>query len=110
MYIAMSRVFETPREGLNYDVYGGAVPNSMLYRIKQIEGLSKQTLLIVPSSGQGSVYNGDKVIFSLPMYSLLDLGTFEMNFYGKTAHNGAASGNNKIMFKLDFFHEIYNLQ
>ena len=40
----MSRVFENAREGLNYDVYGGAVPNSMLYRIKQIEGLSKQTL------------------------------------------------------------------
>ena len=86
----MSRVFENPREGLNYDVYGGAVPNSMLYRIKQIEGLSKQTLTIVPTSGQGSVYNGNKIIVSLPMNSLLDLGTFEMNFYGKTAHNGAA--------------------
>ena len=45
----MSRVFENAREGLNYDVYGGAVPNSMLYRIKQIEGLSKQTLTIVPT-------------------------------------------------------------
>ena len=105
----MSRVFEQPREGLNYDVYGGSVPNAMLYRIKQIEGLSKQTLSIVPSSGQGSVYNGNKIIVSLPMNSLLDLGTFEMNFYGKTAHNGAASGNQKIMFKLDFFQEIFNL-
>ena len=79
----MSRSFETAREGLNYDVYGGSVPNSMLYRIKQIEGLSKQTLSIVPSSGQGSVYNGNKIIVSLPMNSLLDLGTFEMNFFGK---------------------------
>ena len=66
----MSRVFEQPREGLNYDVYGGSVPNAMLYRIKQIEGLSKQTLSIVPSSGQGSVYNGNKIIVSLPMSSL----------------------------------------
>ena len=80
----------------------------MLYRIKQIEGLSKQTLNIVPSSGQGSVYNGNKIIVSLPMNSLLDLGTFEMNFYGKTAHAGAASGNKKITFKLVFFLEIYN--
>ncbi len=32
----MSRVFNNPRDGLNYDVYGGAVPNSILYRIKQI--------------------------------------------------------------------------
>jgi hypothetical protein len=83
----MSQVFETPREGLNYDVYGGAVPNSMLNRIKQIEGLSKQTLSIVLSSDQGSVYNGNKIIVSLPMNSVLDLGTFEMNFYGKTAHD-----------------------
>ncbi len=99
----MSRVFETPREGLNYDVYGGAVPNSMLYRIKQIEGLSKQTLSIVPSSGQGAVFNGNKFIVSLPMNSLFDLGTFEMNFYGKTAHNGAASGNNKKYVQTRFF-------
>ena len=99
----MSRVFEQPREGLNYDVYGGSVPNSMLYRIKQIEGLSKQTLSIVPSSGQGSVYNGNKIIVSLPMNSLLDLGTFEMNFYGKTAHNGAASGNQKNYVQTRFF-------
>ena len=99
----MSRVFEAPRDGLNYDVYGGSVPNSMLYRIKQIEGLSKQTLSIVPSSGQGSVYNGNKIIVSLPMNSLLDLGTFEMNFYGKTAHNGAASGNQKNYVQTRYF-------
>ena len=43
--------------------------------IKQIEGLSKQTLSIVSTSGQGSVYNGSKIIVSLPMNSLLDLGT-----------------------------------
>ncbi len=51
----MSRVFEAPREGLNYDVYGGSVPNGMLYRIKQIEGLSKQTLSIVPNSEPGLI-------------------------------------------------------
>ena len=99
----MARVFENPREGLNYDVYGGAVPNSMLYRIKQIEGLSKQTLTIVPTSGQGSVYNGNKIIVSLPMNSLLDLGTFEMNFYGKTAHNGAVTGAQKNYVQTRFF-------
>jgi hypothetical protein len=64
----MSRVFEAPRDGLNYGVYGGSVPNSMLYRIKQIEGLSKQTLSIVPSSGQGSVYNGNNYCFSTYEY------------------------------------------
>ena len=104
----MSRVFENPREGLNYDVYGGAVPNSMLYRIKQIEGLSKQTLTIVPTSGQGSVYNGNKIIVSLPMNSLLDLGTFEMNFYGKLHTMAQFLELKKIMFKLVFSLVIYN--
>jgi len=99
----MSRSFESPPQGLNYDVYGGSVPNSMLYRIKQIEGLSKQTLSIVPSSGQGTVYNGNKIIVSLPMNSLLDLGTFEMNFFGKTAHAGASSGNQKNYVQTRFF-------
>ena len=91
----MARVFDHHPQGLIFDVYGFSVPNSMLYRIKQIEGLSKQTLSFVPTSGQGSVYNGSKIIVSLPMNSLLDLGTFEMNFYEKTAHAGAASGNQK---------------
>ena len=54
----MARVFDNPPQGLNYDFYVGSMPNSMLYRTKQIEGLSKQTLSIVPTSGQGSVYNG----------------------------------------------------
>jgi hypothetical protein len=101
----MSRVFENAREGLNYDVYGGAVPNSMLYRIKQIEGLSKQTLTIqvVQTSGQGSVFNGNKIIVSLPMNSLLNLGTFEMNFYGKTALNGAINGAQQNYVQTRYF-------
>ncbi len=43
--------------------------------------------------------------FSLPMNSLLDLGTFEMNF-----HKMALLPEiKKIMFRLDFFQERYNL-
>ena len=105
----MSRVFENPREGLNYDVYGGAVPNSMLYRIKQIEGLSKQTLTIVPTSGQGSVFNGNKIIVSLPMNSLLDLGTFDVKFFTEKLHTtGQSVEPKKIMYKLVFSLVIYN--
>ncbi len=58
-------------------MYGGAVPNSMLYRNKLVGGLSKQRLSIVPSSGQGTVYDVNKIIVSLLMNSLLDLETFE---------------------------------
>ena len=105
----MARVFENARDGLNYDIYGGAVPNGMLYRVKQIEGLSKQILSIVPSSGQGTVNGGNKIIVSLPMNSLLDLGTFEMNFFGKTAHNGAANGNQKKLCSNSIFSKKYTI-
>ena len=104
----MARVFEHPPQGLNYNDYGGSVPNSMLYRIKQIEGLSKQTLTIVPTSGQGSVYNGSKIVVSLPMNSLLDLGIFGMNFTVKLHMLAQLLEIKKIMFKQDFFLEIFN--
>jgi hypothetical protein len=81
----------------------------MLYRIKQVDGLSRQTLQVVPISGQGSVYNGNKIIVSLPMNSLLDLGTFEMNFYGKLHTMAQQMETKKITFKLDIFPEISNL-
>jgi len=49
----------------------------MLYRIKSIEGLSKQVIKMTPTSGSTSAQNGNKIIVSLPMNSLLDLSTFE---------------------------------
>ena len=88
----MARVFGAAPEGLNYDTFSGAVPNSFLYRVKQIDGLSKQTLKLVPTSGSTSAQNGNKIIFTLPMNSLLDLGSFEFYFYAKTNHAGALSG------------------
>ena len=42
------------------------------------------------------------------MNSLLDLGTFEMNFYGKTAKLAQLLEIKKIMFKQDIFLEIFN--
>ena len=61
-----------------------AIPQGMLYRVKQIMGVSKQTLKIVPLSGQTTATNGQKIIVSLPPNSLVDLSTFEMNFTGAT--------------------------
>ena len=81
----MARVFGSPPDGLNYgDNFSGSVPNSFLYRVKQIEGLTRQTLKLVPTSGSTSAQNGNKIIFTLPMNSLLDLGSFEFYFYAKT--------------------------
>ena len=89
----MARVFSGPPQGLNYDVFSGSVPNGMmLYRIKSIEGMTKQTTKLTPSSGQTSISNGNKVIVSLPMNSLLDLGSLELYFTGKTTHAGAQNG------------------
>ena len=71
-----------------------AIPNGMLYRVKQIMGVSKQTLKIVPLSGQTTATNGQKVIVSLPPNSLVDLSTFEMNFVGATQHRGNNAATN----------------
>ena len=71
-----------------------AIPQGMLYRVKQIMGVSKQTLKIVPLSGQTTATNGQKVIVSLPPNSLVDLSTFEMNFVGATQHRGNGVATN----------------
>ena len=71
-----------------------SIPSGMLYRVKQIQGVSKQTLKIVPLSGQTTATNGQKVIVSLPPNSLVDLSTFEMNFVGTTSHRGNNAATN----------------
>jgi hypothetical protein len=71
-----------------------SIPSGMLYRVKSIMGVSKQTLKIVPLSGQTTATNGQKVIVSLPPNSLVDLSTFEMNFTGATQHRGNAAATN----------------
>ena len=71
-----------------------SIPTGMLYRVKQIQGVSKQTLKIVPLSGQTTASNGQKVIFSLPPNSLVDLSTLEMNFTGVTQHRGNNAATN----------------
>ena len=71
-----------------------AIPTGMLYRVKQIQGVSKQTLKIVPLSGQTTASNGQKIIFALPPNSLVDLSTLEWNFVGTTQHRGNNAATN----------------
>ena len=68
-----------------------AIPTGMLYRVKQIMGVSKQTVKMVPLTGQNIVYNGGKIIVALPANSTVDLSTFELNFKGYTSHGGNGS-------------------
>ena len=49
-----------------------SIPSGMLYRVKQIMGISNQTLKLVPLSGQVQVSNGGKIIVALPSNSLVD--------------------------------------
>ena len=71
-----------------------SIPTGMLYRVKMIQGISKQTLKLVPLSGQISVSQQGKIIVSLPPNSLVDLSTFELNFTGKTQHRGNNAATN----------------
>ena len=71
-----------------------AIPTGMLYKVKQVQGVSKQILKIVPLSGQTTATNGQKIIVSLPPNSLVDLSTFEMNFVGATQHRGNNAATN----------------
>jgi hypothetical protein len=88
----MAHMYGAIPEGGRYEL-PPAIPNSMLYRVKQIQGVSKQILKLVPNSGQTSVGAGQKIIVSLPANSLVDLSTFEFNFTGQTQHNGNASAS-----------------
>ena len=83
----MAHVYGDIPSGGNYNL-PPAIPNAMLYRVKQIQGSSKQILKLVPNSGQTSISAGQKIIVSLPPHSLIDLSTFEMNFTGATTHRG----------------------
>ena len=69
-----------------------AIPSQMLYRVKQIQNLSKQVIKIVPVSGQTTAANGSKIIVTLPPNSLVDLSTFEFNFTGNTYNHSNAGG------------------
>ena len=40
-----------------------SIPTGMLYRVKSIQGISKTTVKLVPTSGQISVSDGAKIIF-----------------------------------------------
>ena len=94
----MAHMYGAVPDGGRYEL-PPAIPNSMLYRVKQIQGVSKQLLKLVPNSGQTSVGAGQKIIVSLPANSLVDLSTFEFNFTGQTQHGGnanAAYNNNYV--------------
>lgn len=93
---------EVPQGGLLH--IPPAIPTGLLYRVKQISGVSKQLVKMVPLSGNTSAGPGQKVIVSLPSNCLVDLATFEFNFVGTTQHagNGGSSQVNNYVQKRYF--------
>ena len=85
----MSTAYSSIPTGGNYDI-PPSLPSGLLFKVKAIQNLSKQTIKMVPNNGQGDVWAGQKVIVTLPANSLVDLSTFEFNYTGYTQHAGNA--------------------
>ena len=66
--------------------------NRMKFQFKQLENIRKENYSWIPSSGQGDVQAGQRIIINLPQNSSVDLTTFVMSYTGETCHKGAAVG------------------
>ena len=75
---------------------GGAVPKKAEWKVKHIKNVIKQTINLVPSSGNVQVDAGSRIYIDLPTDSTIDLSTFVMYFNAWTDNgaqpNGGATG------------------
>ena len=75
---------------------GGAVPKKSEWKVKHIKNVIKQTINLVPSSGNVQVDAGSRIYIDLPTDTTVDLSTFVMYFNGWTDNgdqpNGGATG------------------
>ena len=74
------------------DSESGAVPAGLLERVRHINKIYKQTILLVPVN-QGSVTNGNKILLQFPTDSVLDLKTLSFDAFIQTCHMGNTDGN-----------------
>ena len=88
----MATQYAEPPASLSYGDGFNTVPNGMLWRLRKIQGMTKETIKITPTSGQGSYPNSSKITVSLPMNSMFDYASLEGNFYARTNHAGATAG------------------
>ena len=75
---------------------GGAGPKQSEWRVKHLKNIIKQTINLVPSSGNVQVDAGSRIYIDLPTDTTVDLSTFCMFFNGWTdtgaQPNGGAVG------------------
>lgn len=74
------------------------LPSNFMNTLTEFRNYSKNSLRIIPSSGQGKVRSNGFIKFTLPVGAILDLKTFAMYFDAKTLLNGADVGTaNKLV-------------
>lgn len=75
---------------------GGAAPKKTDWTVKHLKNIIKQTINLVPSSGNVQVDAGSRIYIDLPTDTTIDLSTFCMYFNGWTdtgdQPNGGAGG------------------
>ena len=75
---------------------GGAGPKKSEWKVKHLKNIIKQTINLVPSSGNVQVDAGSRIYIDLPTDTTVDLSTFCMFFNGWTdtgdQPNGGATG------------------
>jgi hypothetical protein len=64
------------------------LPSRMQFRFREINKILKQTVTLIPNTGQQVVNANDTIIVELPHNSVVDLATFQMEYEGSTAHLG----------------------
>ena len=63
---------------------GGALPKNAEWRVKKLKNIIKQTINLVPTSGQVQVDAGSRIYIDLPVDTTIDLSTFVMYYNGWT--------------------------
>jgi hypothetical protein len=64
------------------------LPSRMQFRFREINKILKQTVTLIPNSGQATVNANDTIIVELPHNSVIDLSTLIMEYTGSCAHTG----------------------
>ena len=80
-----------------------AILNKMKWAFNELDNIRKENYSWIPSSGQGDVQAGQRIILDLPINSLVDLTTFSMAYTGESSHNGALAGAAENTVQTRFF-------
>ena len=64
------------------------LPTHMQFRFREINKILKQTVTLIPNSGQATVNANDTIIVELPHNSVIDLSTLIMEYTGACSHTG----------------------